>query len=599
MGVAVENSLVTSAANNIGYMTLSLPFSYLGVNVGGYMSRIASWDVVINKVLSRLSKWKMKVLSVGGRLALLKSVLGSTPIYYMSFFKALVQVINKLEAIRSHFFHGVDPSVRKMMLVKWNNVLASKEMKALHGEEGNLDSPTTAKFPSNWLYIIHSFSNLYNKGVDLLCSIKKKETESFLSVWLETILMIKFWERLALKSNGVSLSRLRSMVDFEYYCYHSSFGVFFCASALCINLQKGKLMGVAVENSLVTFAANNIGYMTLSLPFSYLGVNVGGHMSRIAYWDVVINKVLSRLSKWKMKVLSVGGRLTLLKSVLGLTPFQSAGLALHGEEINLDWPTTAKFPSNWSDIIRSFSNLYNKDAILEGVPSKSKMASLLSLLECIILPNMIDRWMWSISRDEEFYVSSVRNYNDDKILGTVSSKTQWCKFVPIKSSSKAILWVYISVLLSRWNGETIVMGDFNEVRSGEERRGSCFNPYSAKRSDRFILTSGLVDIKLEGYTFTWSHPSATKMNKLDHFLVSDGIYSLFPSITAICLDRHIFDHRPILLRDVKLDFRPTPFRFYNSWFDLVGFDDMIKAAWRSFSHSDKNAMIRFKKNFKI
>nr|GFC43991.1 RNA-directed DNA polymerase, eukaryota, reverse transcriptase zinc-binding domain protein [Tanacetum cinerariifolium] len=45
--------------------------------------------------------------------------------------KTPVQVINKLEAIRSHFFHGVDPSVRKMMLVKWNNVLASKEMGGL------------------------------------------------------------------------------------------------------------------------------------------------------------------------------------------------------------------------------------------------------------------------------------------------------------------------------------------------------------------------------------------------------------------------------------------------------------------------------------
>nr|GEX63821.1 RNA-directed DNA polymerase, eukaryota [Tanacetum cinerariifolium] len=209
MGVAVENSLVTSVANTIGCMTLSLPFSYLGVNVGGHMSRIASWDVVINKVLSRLSKWKMKVLYVGGRLTLLKLMLGSTPIYYMSLFKAPVQVINKLEAIRSHFFHGVDPSVGKMMLVKWNNVLASKEMgglgvssfyalnralifkwvwrfctqgnsiwtkviKALHGEEGNLDWPTTTKFPSNWLDIIRSFSNLYNKGVDLLGSIKKK-----------------------------------------------------------------------------------------------------------------------------------------------------------------------------------------------------------------------------------------------------------------------------------------------------------------------------------------------------------------------------------------------------------------------------------------
>ncbi|GKC80750.1 RNA-directed DNA polymerase, eukaryota, partial [Tanacetum coccineum] len=157
---------------------------------------------------------------------------------------------------------------------------------------------------------------------------------------------------------------------------------------------------------------------------------------------------------------------------------------------------------------------------------------------------------------------------------------------------KSILWEYISVLLARWKGEAIVMGDFNEVRSSDERRGSCFNPYSARRFDRFILTSGLVDIKLEGYTFTWSHPSASKMSKLDRFLVSDGIFNFFPSITAICLDRHLSDHRPILLREVYLDFGPIPFRFYHSWFDFVGFDDMIQAAWRSFSHSDRNEMIR-------
>ncbi|GKA75799.1 RNA-directed DNA polymerase, eukaryota [Tanacetum coccineum] len=85
--------------------------------------------------------------------------------------------------------------------------------------------------------------------------------------------------------------------------------------------------------------------------------------------------------------------------------------------------------------------------------------------------------------------------------------------------------------VGRWNGESIIMGDFNEVRSSEERRGSCFNPYSARYFDRFISNAGLVDVTLEGYAFTWAHPSASKMSKLDRFLVSDGIFSLFPSIT--------------------------------------------------------------------
>nr|GEX45633.1 RNA-directed DNA polymerase, eukaryota [Tanacetum cinerariifolium] len=139
------------------------------------------------------------------------------------------------------------------------------------------------------------------------------------------------------------------------------------------------------------------------------------------------------------------------------------------------------------------------------------------------------------------------------------------------------------------------MGDFNDVRSSNERHGSCFNPYNARCFNRFISNSGLVDINMEGYAFTWSHPSASKMSKLDRFLVSDGIFTLFPSITAICLDRHLSDHRPILLCEVHLDFGPIPFRFYHSWFDIDGFEDLIKRSWLSFSHSDANRMIRFEK----
>nr|GEW51096.1 RNA-directed DNA polymerase, eukaryota [Tanacetum cinerariifolium] len=147
----------------------------------------------------------------------------------------------------------------------------------------------------------------------------------------------------------------------------------------------------------------------------------------------------------------------------------------------------------------------------------------------------------------------------------------------------------------RWNGETFIMGDFNEVRSIVERPGSCFNPSSARAFDHFISSSGLVDVKLEGYAFTWSHPSGSKMSKLYRFLVSEGIFLIFPSISALCLERHLSDHRSILLCEVLSDFGPIPFRFYHSWFNLEGFEAMVEKAWRSFSHTDANRMIRFKK----
>ncbi|GJR81605.1 RNA-directed DNA polymerase, eukaryota, partial [Tanacetum coccineum] len=168
-------------------------------------------------------------------------------------------------------------------------------------------------------------------------------------------------------------------------------------------------------------------------------------------------------------------------------------------------------------------------------------------------------------------------------------------YAPQQLSAKNLLWDYVSSLINNWSGEAIVMGDFNEVRCNEERYGSSFNTLGARRFNEFIMSAGLVDINLEGYKFTWSHPSASKMSKLDRFLVTEGLLVNFPSLAAECLDRHLSDHRPILLHEVVTDFGPTPFRLYHSWFSLTGFDDMVEKAWRSFTYTDSNAMVRFKK----
>ncbi|GJV49022.1 RNA-directed DNA polymerase, eukaryota [Tanacetum coccineum] len=153
-------------------------------------------------------------------------------------------------------------------------------------------------------------------------------------------------------------------------------------------------------------------------------------------------------------------------------------------------------------------------------------------------------------------------------------------YAPQSQVEKRSLWSYITSLLSRWNGEYMVLGDFNEVRFERERMGSVFNSQGASEFNNFILNSGLVDIQLEGYSFTWAHPSASKMSKLDRFLVSEGLISLFPSMSAICLDRHLSDHRPILLRDVIADYGAIPFRLYHSWLGWEGFDQMVSNVWK-------------------
>ncbi|GJY36338.1 RNA-directed DNA polymerase, eukaryota [Tanacetum coccineum] len=131
------------------------------------------------------------------------------------------------------------------------------------------------------------------------------------------------------------------------------------------------------------------------------------------------------------------------------------------------------------------------------------------------------------------------------------------------------------------------------------RIGSIFNQHGANVFNSFILNSSLVDVQLEGYAFTWAHPSAAKMSKLDRFLVSEGLISIFPHMSAICLDRHLSDHRPILLRDVIADFGAIPFRLYNSWLDWDGFGSLVSNIWNSTILIDRNGMVRFIKKLQI
>ncbi|GJZ66463.1 RNA-directed DNA polymerase, eukaryota [Tanacetum coccineum] len=53
------------------------------------------------------------------------------------------------------------------------------------------------------------------------------------------------------------------------------------------------------------------------------------------------------------------------------------------------------------------------------------------------------------------------------------------------------------------------------------------------------------------------------------------------------------------LRKFFSDFGPTPFRFYHSWLELLGFDDLVSKSWNSFTLDDSYGMIWFKKKLQI
>ncbi|KAJ0910635.1 putative RNA-directed DNA polymerase [Helianthus annuus] len=126
-GVGVQQDEVSRFAGLIGCRSGSLPTPYLGMIIGANMNKAAHWSVVLDAFDKRLSLWKKSVLSVGGRLTLLKSVMETLPTYFFSIFKAPVKIIEMMEARRRRFFWGCNEGQHKINWIGWDNITKPKE----------------------------------------------------------------------------------------------------------------------------------------------------------------------------------------------------------------------------------------------------------------------------------------------------------------------------------------------------------------------------------------------------------------------------------------------------------------------------------------
>nr|GEY54520.1 RNA-directed DNA polymerase, eukaryota, reverse transcriptase zinc-binding domain protein [Tanacetum cinerariifolium] len=260
-------------------------------------------------------------------------------------------------------------------------------------------------------------------------------------------------------------------------CFHR-------ASGLRINTIKSKLMGISVDISKVEQAAAKIGCVTLKTPFNYLGSKVGGLMSRLQSWNEIVESLATRLSRWKLKTISIGGRLTLFKSVLGVIPIYLMSIfkvlmkarvikALHGEDDKIGKKVKSTYPSIWLNIIHEVELLK-----LQGIDLLSFIHSKLGNGKNTLFwevawhgdypfKDLFPRiWVWSLERSGDFTVSSVRKLIDDVLLPEVSTKTRWIKAVPIKVNVHA--W---KVKIDSWHGDYAFKDLFPRMYALESLKG--------------------------------------------------------------------------------------------------------------------------------
>nr|GEX74538.1 RNA-directed DNA polymerase, eukaryota, reverse transcriptase zinc-binding domain protein [Tanacetum cinerariifolium] len=181
MGVNVDGNKVNLVASKLGCLSLYSPFSYLGTKVGDTMSRSKAWKEVVDKVKNRLSKWKMKALSIGGRLTLLKSALGSIPIFHMSIFRA--PLTEKVLAAKDKGGLGVASlyALNRGLLIKWfwrfynqETSLWKNVIQAIHARNCNVHSINKSAGHSCWTTIIKEIHRLGVSGLNIFDFMKQK-----------------------------------------------------------------------------------------------------------------------------------------------------------------------------------------------------------------------------------------------------------------------------------------------------------------------------------------------------------------------------------------------------------------------------------------
>ncbi|KAI3824227.1 hypothetical protein L1987_05677 [Smallanthus sonchifolius] len=167
-GIGVSSLELEDMANLVGCKADSLPFKYLGLTVGANMNRVSNWRPVYDIFEKRLSLWKASVLSIGGRVTLIRSVLESLPTYYLSLYKAPLKVIKDLEGLIKKFLWGGSSEGRKMNWVAWERVASPIKCGGL-GLSKLLEVNTALLSKWGWRYKCGR-DNLWVKVVDAIHS---------------------------------------------------------------------------------------------------------------------------------------------------------------------------------------------------------------------------------------------------------------------------------------------------------------------------------------------------------------------------------------------------------------------------------------------
>ncbi|GAU48100.1 hypothetical protein TSUD_133200 [Trifolium subterraneum] len=112
-------------ANLLGFSVGFLPFLYLGVPMFKGKPKTSHFQFIVDKIRLKLASWKASLLSIAGRIQLVKSVIQSMLMHCLLIYSWPASLTNILEKWIRNFIWSGDIDKRKLVTVAWHNCCKS------------------------------------------------------------------------------------------------------------------------------------------------------------------------------------------------------------------------------------------------------------------------------------------------------------------------------------------------------------------------------------------------------------------------------------------------------------------------------------------
>ncbi|XP_060974657.1 uncharacterized protein LOC115696494 [Cannabis sativa] len=135
------------------------------------------------------------------------------------------------------------------------------------------------------------------------------------------------------------------------------------------------------------------------------------------------------------------------------------------------------------------------------------------------------------------------------------------------------------------NEAWVILGDFNEIVSKEERIGKKVKYSEATDFIECVNCCQLEDIKFRGSYFTWSNKRQGNeriWSKIDRVLANKKWMDLYPNAEAVFMVEGLFDHTPVIV-SIYPEIRrgKSPFKYFRMWSSHPQFSEIVTRIWKS------------------